>query len=119
MSRCELLVLKKSFEENLSKGFIRASRSPVASSIIFVKKPGGGLRFCVDYRKLNEITVKNRYPIPLIQETLARLSQARWYTKFDIITAFNRIRIAEGYEYLTSFRTRYSQFESLVMPFRL
>ena len=66
MSRGELLVLKKYLEENLSKGFIRASRSPVASPIIFVKKPGGGLRFCVDYRKLNEITVKNRYPIPLI-----------------------------------------------------
>ena len=55
----------------------------------------------------------------MIQETLARLSQARWYTKFDIIAAFNRIRIAEGYEYLTSFRTRYSQFESLVMLFGL
>jgi len=119
MSRNELLVLKKYLEDNLSKGFIRASRSPVASPVIFVRKPGGGLRFCVDYRKLNEITVKNRYPIPLIQETLARLSQARWYTKLDIIAAFNRMRIAEGYEYLTAFRTRYGLFESLVMPFGL
>jgi hypothetical protein len=73
----------------------------------------------VDYRKLNEITIKNRYPIPLIQETLNRLSKAKFYTKLDIIAAFNRLRIAEGDEWLTAFRTRYGLFEYLVMPFGL
>ena len=119
MSQNELMVLRKYLDENLSKGFIRASTSPVASPVIFVRKPGGGLRFCVDYRALNAITVKNRYPIPLIQETLNRLSKAKYYTKLDIISAFNRLRIAKGDEWLTAFRTRYGLFEYLVMPFGL
>jgi hypothetical protein len=119
MSINELKVLRKYLRENLAKGFIRPSSSPVSSPVIFVKKPGGGLRFCVDYRKLNEITIKNRYPLPLIQETLDRLSQAKYYTKLDIISAFNRIRIAEGHEHLTAFRTREGLFEYLVMPFGL
>ena len=119
MSQNELKVLRNYLEDHLSKGFIRASSSPVASPVIFVKKPGGGLRFCVDYRALNAVTVKNRYPIPLIQETLSRLSKAKYYTKLDIIAAFNRLRIAEGDEWLTAFRTRYGLFEYLVMPFGL
>lgn len=119
MSEDELLVLRKFLDENLTKGFIRASKSPAASPVLFAKKPGGGLRFCVDYRALNAITIKNRYPLPLIQETLARLSRAKIYTKLDVIAAFNRIRIAEGQEYLTAFNTRYGLYESLVMPFGL
>jgi hypothetical protein len=119
MSRGELLVLREYLEENLGKGFIRASRSPAASPVIFVRKPAGGLRFCVDYRALNGITVKNRYPIPLIRETLDRLCRARYYTKLDIISAFNRLRIARGEEWKTAFRTRYGLFEYLVMPFGL
>ena len=119
MSRGELLVLREYLEENLGKGFIRASRSPAASPVIFVRKPGGGLRFCVDYRTLNAITVKNRYPIPLIRETLDRLCRAKYYTKLDIISAFNRLRIAKGDEWKTAFRTRYGLFEYLVMPFGL
>jgi hypothetical protein len=119
MSQNELKVLRKYLDEHLEKGFIRASSSPAAAPVIFVKKPGGGLRFCVDYRTLNAITVKNRYPIPLIQETLNRLSKAKYYTKLDIIAAFNRLRIAKGDEWLTAFRTRYGLFEYLVMPFGL
>jgi hypothetical protein len=119
MSQDELKVLRKYLEDNLLKGFIRASSSLVASPVIFVKKPRGGLRFCVDYRALNAVTVKNRYLIPLIQETLSRLSKAKYYTKLDIIAAFNRLRIAEGDEWLTAFRTRYRLFEYLVMPFGL
>ena len=76
MFRDKLLVLKKFLEENLKKGFIRPSTSPYASSVLFARKPGGGLRFYVDYRALNAITVKNRYPLPLLQETLSRLSKA-------------------------------------------
>ena len=119
MSREENLELRKYLEENLEKGFIRASKSPAASPVLFVKKPGGGLRFCVDYRGLNEITIKNRYPLPLISETLNRLSKAVIFSKLDIIAAFNRLRMAKGEEWKTAFRTRYGLFESLVLPFGL
>ncbi|KJZ69408.1 hypothetical protein HIM_11204 [Hirsutella minnesotensis 3608] len=119
MSEDELVVLRKFLQENLDKGFIRASTSPAASPVLFAKKPGGGLRFCVDYRGLNAITIKNRYPLPLIQETLSQLSQARYFTKLDVVAAFNRIRIKEGQEWMTAFNTRYGLFESLVMPFGL
>lgn len=119
MSRDELLVLREHLEENLGKGFIRSLTSLAAFPVLFVRKPGGGLRFCVDYRALNAITVKNRYPIPLIRETLDRLCRARYYTKLDIISAFNRLRIAQGEEWKTAFRTRYGLFEYLVMPFGL
>jgi len=117
MSREELMVLRQYLDEHLAKNFIRSSRSPFASPVLFVKKPGGGLRFCVDYRALNEITIRNRYPIPLIQETLDRLAKARYFTKLDVIAAFNKIRIREGDEKYTAFRTRWGLFEYLVMPF--
>ncbi len=119
MSRDEILELRRYLDDNLAKGFIRASRSHAASPVLFVKKPGGGLRFCVDYRGLNSVTVKNRYPLPLISETLNRLSRAKVFTKLDIISAFNRLRIREGDEELTAFRTRFGLFEYLVMPFGL
>jgi hypothetical protein len=119
MSQDELKVLKKYLDDNLKKGFIRASASPAASPVLFVKKPGGGLRFCVDYRALNAITVKNRYPLPLVTETLARLSKAQFFTKLDVIAAFNRLRMAEGDEWKTAFRTRYGLFEYNVVPFGL
>jgi hypothetical protein len=119
MSLEELKVLRKWLTENLEKGFIRASTSPAAAPVLFAKKPGGGLRFCVDYRGLNAITIKNRYSMPLIQETLSRLSTAKFYTKLDIIAAFNHIRIKEGQEWMTAFNTRYGLFETLVMPFGL
>ena len=95
MSRDELQVLKKNLEENLSKGFIRASSSPAAAPVLFVKKPGGNLWFCVDYHDLNALTVKNKYPLPLIRETLDRLCKAIYFTKLDIVAAFNKICIAE------------------------
>jgi hypothetical protein len=119
MSRGELLVLRKTLTELLDKSFIRASSSPAAAPVLFAKKPGGGLRFCVDYRALNALTQKDRYPIPLIKETLNSLSKAKWFTKLDIIAAFHKIRIAEGEEWKTAFRTRYGLFEWLVTPFGL
>ena len=119
LSRQELQVLKEWIEKNLSKGFIRSSSSPCGAPVLFTPKPNGSLRLCVDYRGLNEGTIKNRYPLPLIQETLLRLSKARWYTKLDVRDAYNMIRIAEGDEWKTAFRTRYGLFESLVMPFGL
>lgn len=119
MSREQLLVLRKTLTDLLDKKFIRVSNSPAAAPVLFVKKPGGGLRFCVDYRALNELTKKDRYPLPLIRETLAQISKAKWYTKLDVIAAFNKIRIAEGDEWKTAFRTRYGLFEYLVTPFGL
>jgi hypothetical protein len=115
----ELLVLCKFLKKNLSKGFIRASLSPTASPVLFAKKPGGGLRFYIDYRVFNIITIKNRYLLPLIQETLACFSRTKFYTKLDVIAAFNRIRIAEKQEYLMVFNMHYSFFKTLVIPFGL
>jgi len=119
MSRTEFQTLKEWLEENLSKGFIRASSSAAASPIVFVKKTDGSLRLCVDYRGLNAGTIENRYPLPLLQETLMRLSKAKYFTSLDIRGAYNLVRMAEGEEWKTAFRTRYGLFESLVMPFGL
>jgi transposase InsO family protein len=119
MSVGELQACRKYLIENLDKGFIVPSQSPFASPILFVKKPNGGLRFCVDYRKLNAVTKKNRYPLPLIDETLARVSRAKIFTKLDIRQAFHRIRVDPDSEDLTSFRTRYGQFKYKVTPFGL
>jgi len=119
MSRNELHTLKEWLEENLSKGFIRASSSPVASPILFVKKTDGSLRLCVDYCGLNAGTINNRYPLLLLQETLMRLSKTKYFTTLDIRGAYNLVRMAEGEEWKTAFQMRYGLFESLVMPFRL
>ena len=119
MSREELLVLRKNLQELLDKQFIRVSNSPAAAPVLFARKPGGGLRFCCDYRALNAISKKDRYPLPLINETLERIGKARWFTKLDVIAAFHKIRIAKGQEWLTSFRTRFGLFEWLVTPFGL
>ena len=119
MSRNELTVLKEWLEENLRKGFIRPSSSPAASPVLFVKKPGGGLRFYINYRALNNISAKDRYPLPLIKESLNNLKGMKYFTKIDIISAFNNIRVKEGLEYLTAFRTRFGLYELLVMLFRL
>jgi transposase InsO family protein len=119
MSEQELEAVKKYLEEHLGKGFIRPSSSSAAAPVLLVRKPGGGLRVCVDYRALNAITIKNRYPIPQMRETLNRLCKAKIFSKFDVVAAFNRLRIQEGQEWLTAFNTRYGQYEYLVMPFGL
>ncbi|KAH0604494.1 uncharacterized protein H6S33_006871, partial [Morchella sextelata] len=119
LSQTELKALRKYLDENLPKGFIRASKSPAGAPILFVKKSDGTLRLCVDYRGLNAITVKNRYPLPLLKETLAKLSKAQYYTKLDLRWGYNQIRVAEGDEWKTAFRTRYGHFEYTIMPFGL
>ena len=119
MSRDELLVLRKTLTDLLDKEFIRVSNSPAAAPVLFVRKPGGGLRFCCDYRALNKLTRKDRYPLPLINETLQRIGKAKWFTKMDVIAAFHKIRIKEGDEWKTAFRTRFGSFEWLVTPFGL
>ena len=89
ISKDELLVVKKYINKHFDKGFICSSIFLAAAPILFAKKLGGGIRFCVDYRGLNTIIIKNRYPILLIYETFKRLNQAKIYTKLDIIAAFN------------------------------
>jgi transposase InsO family protein len=111
--------LRSYIDEFTAKGFIRESKSPAGYPIFYVPKPDGGLRLCVDYRHLNEITVKNAYTLPLIQELRDRLQGAKWFTKFDVPLAFHRIRIKEGDEWKTAFRTRLGHYEYMVMPFGL
>ena len=119
LSTPELAVLRDYIDESLQKGWIRRSTSPCGAPILFVPKKDGGLRLCVDYRGLNKITIKNRTALPLISETLDRLVGAAIFTKFDLKDAYHRIRIQEGHEWKTAFRTRYGHFEYLVMPFGL
>ncbi|EGX43835.1 hypothetical protein AOL_s00212g2, partial [Orbilia oligospora ATCC 24927] len=119
MSEEHLKVLKPWIEENMTKGFIRRSNSPWGAPILFVPKKDGGLRLCVDWRKLNAITVKDRCPLPRIDETLDRLRKAKHFTRLDIYGAYNRIRIADGDEEKTAFRTRYGHFEFQVVHFGL
>jgi hypothetical protein len=119
MTTEELLAVKEYLLENLHKGFIVLSSSPFASPVLFVAKPNGSLRFCVDYRKLNSLTKKDQHPLPLIDETLARIANAKIFTKLDIRQAFHRIRIDAASEELTTFRTRYGTYKYQVLPFGL
>jgi RNase H-like domain found in reverse transcriptase/Reverse transcriptase (RNA-dependent DNA polymerase)/Integrase zinc binding domain len=119
LSSSELAELRIYLDDALSKGWIRRSTSPAGSPILFVPKKGGGLRLCVDYRGLNQVTIKDRCPLPLISETLDRLQGCKFFTKLDLKDAYHRIRIKAGDEWKTAFRTRYGHFEYLVMPFGL
>jgi hypothetical protein len=105
--------------ENLDKGFIEPSYAPFIALILFVRKANGQLRLYVDYRKLNIVIVKDRFPLPLIDETIARLSKVKVFTKLNIYTTFNYIRIYPNSKELTTFRTRYGYFKSKVLLFRL
>jgi len=119
LSEKELKVLREYLEDSLKKGWIRHSTSPAGAPILFVPKKDKELRLCVDYRGLNKLTIKNRYPLPLICEILDRLAGAKVYTKLDLKDAYHRIRIRRGDEWKTAFRTRYGHFEYQVLPFGL
>lgn len=119
LSETELTVLRAYLDTHLANGFIRPSTSPAGAPILFVPKANGTLRLCVDYRGLNNLTIKNRYPLPLVGESLDRLGRAKQYTQLDLTAAYNRIRIKEGDEWKSAFRTRYGHFEYCVMPFGL
>jgi hypothetical protein len=84
-----------------------------------VKKKDGSLRMCIDYRGLNKITIKNRYPLPLISGLLDKLGQAKIYIKIDLRGIYNLVWIKEGDEWKTAFQTRYGHFEYNIMPFGL
>jgi len=120
LSETELQALREWLREMEKNGKIQCSTSPAGSPILFVPKPNGkGLRLCVDYRGLNKITIPNRYPLPLMQELQDRVQGALWFTKLDLKNGFNLIRIRQGDEWKTAFRTRYGLFEFKVMPFGL
>ncbi|QRV84430.1 Transposon Ty3-G Gag-Pol polyprotein [Ceratobasidium sp. AG-Ba] len=91
----------------------------MASPVIFVKKKNGSLRMCIDYRKLNDMTVKNVYPLPRSSDLIEKLQGAKIFSKFDLKWGYNLVRIKEGDEWKTAFKTRYGLFEYLVMPFGL
>ena len=112
-------MLWKTLIDLLDSGFIRASSSLAAALVLFVRKPGSGLYFCCDYRALNEIMLRDRYPLPLITETLCSVAKARWFTKLDIVAAFHKLYMAKGYEYKTAFRMHFGSFEWMVCPFGL
>lgn len=119
LSPAEQKALRDYLDDALRRGIIRESTSPAGAPILFIPKKDGTLRLCVDYRGLNQVTVKNRYPLPLISELLDRLNGAKVFSKLDLKDAYYRIRIREGDEWKTAFRTRYGHFEYLVMPFGL
>ena len=119
LSEKELQVLRKYLDTQLDAGKIRQSKSSASSPILFVPKADGTLRLCVDYRGLNNITVKDRTPLPLMSELRERVGRAKVFTKLDLRHGYNPIRIAEGDEWKTAFRTKYGLFEYLVMPFGL
>ncbi|PIL32324.1 hypothetical protein GSI_05570 [Ganoderma sinense ZZ0214-1] len=111
--------LDRFLDENLRKGYIVPSKSPIASPVFFIKKKDGKLRLVQDYRKLNDVTVKNRYPLPLASDIINRLRQAKYFTKFDVRWGYHNVRIKEGDEWKAAFTTNRGLFEPCVMLFGL
>jgi hypothetical protein len=119
MSPNEQEELNGFIKENLQKGYIRPSKSPIASPVFFIKKKDGKLRLVQDYRKLNEWTIKNRYPLPLVSDIVGRLRGAKYFTKFDVRWGYHNVRIKEGDEWKAAFATNTGLYEPLVMLFGL
>ncbi len=111
--------MKAYIENNLANGFIILFKSPAEAPILFDKKLDGSLRLCVDYQGLKNLTIKNRYPLPLVGESLDRLSLAQCFISLDLTNVYHQIRIREGNELKTAFMTHYSHFKYQVMPFGL
>ena len=115
----ELETLKTYIETHLKTGFIRPSKSLADALIFFDKKPDGSLCFYVDYWGLNNLTIKNRYPLPLIGESLDRLGWDKSFTQLDLTSAYHHMKIKEGDKWKTAFQIRYGHFKYQVMPFGL
>ncbi|QRW26435.1 Retrotransposable element Tf2 protein [Rhizoctonia solani] len=111
--------LKETIEKQLKAGLICPSKSPMASPILFVKKKNGKLCMCVDYQRLNSMTKKNVYPLPLPQNLIEKLQGAKIFSKFDLKAGYTLVQIKEGDKWKTAFKTKYRLFEYLVMPFGL
>ncbi|OMO77547.1 reverse transcriptase [Corchorus capsularis] len=119
MAPPEFEELRKQLKELIDAGFIHPSKAPYGAPVLFQKKHDGSLRLCIDYRALNKLTVKNKYPIPLIVDLFDQLGDARLFTKLDLRSGYYQVRIAEGDESKTACVTRYGSYEFLVMPFGL
>ena len=119
MSAYQLDTLDKYLKEMLKQRKIMHSQSPAGAPILFVPKPDGKLRLCVDYRNLNKLTILNKYHLPLMGELKDRVAEATIFTKLDLKDGYHLLRIREGDEWKTAFRTRYGHFEYNVMPFGL
>ena len=115
----ELETLKTYIETNLANGFIRPSMSPAGTPILFIRKKDSSLWLCVDYQALNNLTIKNWYPLSLIGESLDRLSRAKRFTQLDLTNAYHQMQIWEVDKWKKAFRTWYRHFEYQVMPFGL
>jgi hypothetical protein len=119
MNPQELEELKKQLADMLSKGLIRPSASPWGSPVLFVDKRDGTIRLCVDYRKLNEVTIKNKYPLPKIEDLFDQLNGAKVFSKIDLRTGYHQLMVRESDIPKTAFTTRYGLFEYIVMSFGL
>ena len=111
--------LRKFIQEQLEKGYISKSKSPYVSPFFFIKKKDGKLCPVQDYRKLNEYTIKNKYPLPLIPDLIAQVKDAWIFTKFDIRWGYNNVHIKEGDQHKAAFKMKYGLFEPNVMYFGL
>jgi hypothetical protein len=118
MAPIELKELKTQIQELLDKGFIRPSVSPWGAPVPFVKKDGT-FRMCIDYRELNKITIKNKYPLPRIDDLFDQLQGAQIFSKIDLRSGYHQLRIRREDISKTAFRTRYGHYEYVVMPFGL
>jgi hypothetical protein len=120
LSENDLSFLKHYLKNMLDARKICPSKSPSGAPIIFVPKPhGSGLQFCVNYRAFNRVTIMNRYSLPLMNELRDRVAGLRIFTKIDLKAGYIHLRIKPGDDWTTAFRTRYGNYECLVMPFRL
>ena len=117
MAPLELKELKLQLQELLEKGFIHPSVSPWGAPILFVKKKDGTLRLCVDYRKLNKMTEKNKYSLPRIDDLFDQLKGASVFSKIELISGYHQLRIKDTDVHKTTFRTQYGHYEFLVMSF--
>ncbi|GJR73405.1 putative reverse transcriptase domain-containing protein [Tanacetum coccineum] len=115
----EMLELSNQLKELQEKGFIRPSHSPWGAPVLFVKKKDGSMRMCIDYRELNKLTIKNRYPLPRIDDLFDQLQGACCFSKIDLRSGYHQLRVREEDIPKTAFRTRYGHFEFTVMPFGL
>ncbi|CAI7801038.1 unnamed protein product [Closterium sp. NIES-54] len=119
LSPTEYEEAKQQIEEYLRKGWIEPSASPYGAPILFVHKKGGGLRMCVDYRALNKITIKNRYPLPRIEDLFDRLQGAQWFSALDLAQGYHQLRITEDDVPKTAFRSPFGHFQWRVLSFGL
>ena len=111
--------IERQIRELLAAGLITPSTSPYASPVLLVQKKDGSWRFCVDYRRLNDITIKNRFPMPLVDEILDELAGTCYFSKLDMWLGYHQVRMKKGEEHKTAFKTHHGHFEFRVMPFGL